>query len=250
MKKNLKLLKLTGIIFLSTSALLSYTAKAVTDWSGEGVINFTEDTSIPPVTPPGTTEPEITEPPVNTDPAPLKILSVSNLDFDSHVLLTDDSNKVFPAKAFVAAIADENGDPTEELITMPNFIRFQDKRGNVDEHFYQISTKITKEFTNGNNRIVAASLDYSNAMLVSGTNNATIPSQNVLSTSFEVTLEDSVEVLNNQEPGKGFGMFEIIFGEIDNGTADSSVNLKVPGENILRVGDYVGEVTWYITDAR
>lgn len=253
MKMTQKLCAAAMVATFGAAVLAPSIVLAAPEWSAEGTITFTEDTTEPPVTPPGITEPEITEPEVNPDNSPLRIVSVTPLNFASQQIAGNDSNKVYPATVFSAPKADEDGEPTEEMVDMPHFVRFLDRRADGEENHYTISAKITNQFTNTENadkELAGATIAYSNVTLVTGTNNATKPSSAVIKPSFELSVDDAATIVTQNEADKGYGVFEIMFGNLANNTAAKSVNLKVPGTNVIQAGEYVGEVTWFISDAR
>lgn len=248
--------KLMGAVLLATVsvglALPSVSKAAPGDNVGKGKINFTQDDSTNPTNlPPGESSGDpITEPTQNTEANPLKIVSVTDLDFDTHAIVSNDSDKTYDAKAFKTTTT--KGD---EAI-MPHFVRFQDIRSDADTNYYTISAELTKQFSNGKRVLEGATIDYKNVSLVTGTNEKTKPDVTVegtLAPTFNLALDNKETILTNEQEGKGFGVFELMFGDKAATTADpeayNSVTLNIPGDNLLKTGDYQAEVTWSITDA-
>lgn len=249
--------KLVGISLIAAVALGMVVPSAVKaapgDVTGKGKINFTQDTTTNPsnVEPGDSSGKEITEPTQNTEANPLKIVSVTDLDFNTHAILANDSDKSYDAKAFTTTYV---ADGTTAV--MPHFIRFQDVRSDVDTNYYTISAEMTKQFTNGTRVLNGATIDYKNVSLVTGTNTATMPSTSVAGTlvpTFELKLNQKETILTNKQVNKGFGVFELMFGDKAatkaNPASYNSVTLNVPGTNVLKTGEYQSEITWSITDA-
>ncbi|MEI5994479.1 WxL domain-containing protein [Candidatus Enterococcus mansonii] len=233
-------------------ALPSATKAAPGDVIGKGKITFTQDdTTNPTNLPPGeSTGPELTEPTQNTEANPLKIVSVTDLDFDSKAIVANDSDKTYDAKAFKTTTTDGTD------AVMPHFIRFQDVRADVDTNYHTVSAEMTKQFTNGTRVLDGATIDYKNVSLITGTNATTKPDTTVegaLKPTFNLALNQKETVLSNKQEGKGYGVFELMFGDKDATVANpdsyDSITLNIPGTNVLKTGEYEAEITWSITDA-
>lgn len=248
--------KLTGVALLLAVGLgisvPTISKAAPGDVVGKGNIKFTQDNSTNPSNvEPGESTGEINEPTQNTEANPLKIVSVTDLDFDTHAIVSNDANKTYDAKAFKTKFK-ENGNDT----VMPHFIRFQDVRAEKDTNFFTISAELTKQFTNGSRVLNGATIDYKDISLVTGTNHVTIPNTAVAGTlepTVSLALKQKKVILTNKQEGKGYGVFELMFGDKqktkDKPEAYNSVTLNIPGSNVLRTGEYQAEITWSITDA-
>ena len=233
-------------------ALPTVTKAAPGDTTGKGKINFTQDNSTNPsnVEPGESTGQEITEPTQNTEANALKIVSVTDMDFDTHAIVANDSDKSYDATAFETTYEDGT------KAVMPHFVRFQDVRADGDTNYYTVSAELTKQFTNGARVLDGATIAYKNVSLVTGTNMATLPDTTAAGTleqAFSLALNQKETVLTNKQEGKGYGVFELMFGDKDATKADptsyDAVTLNIPGTNVLKTGDYQAEITWSIADA-
>ncbi|MGX7352243.1 hypothetical protein RU97_GL002053 [Enterococcus canis] len=244
--------KIAGALLLSTLVLgvaMNSETKAAPEQTGEGKVEFTQNTDslTPPITPPGTNEPEIIEPEPNTDPIPLKIVSVTDMDFGMKDILADGQDQTYPVLPFEAATK-ENPD---ETVTMAHFVRYQDVRVDGEANRHSITAALTDQFDNGGTKLTGADLVYKNAHLMTANNTATMPSAAALQTTFQLKEDgEAVPVLSNTEEGKGFGVFDIAFGEYVEGTDYDGVDLNVPGATVKKAGIYTATVTWTIEDAR
>lgn len=242
MKTSHKLVGAALLAAVGVSVALPGATKAApeagSEFSGNGKIVFTKDNTSPTVEPPGKTGPEI-EGPANPADLDLKILYVSDLDFDQNELLTHGSVKTYDALPNEATVVADGS-----AMTTPNFVQFQDYRTEV-ENKYKISAAITQQFTNGTHVMDNAKLNYSNATWMSANNSATMPTSTIA--NFTVT-DTKADVVTVNEAGKGYGKHDIAFGGYDD-TAAKSVQLEIPGDVILAAGEYQAEITWYIEDA-
>ncbi|MBL1230303.1 WxL domain-containing protein [Enterococcus sp. BWB1-3] len=218
-----------------------------TDASGKGTVEFTTDTSTNPTNlPPGeSTGDPLTAPSQNPNPGTLKVVSVTDIDFDSHAIVANDSEKTYDALPF-----------TDGNQTTAHFVRFQDVRSDVASNYYTVKAALTSQFTNTamSSTLDGATLTYKNISLVTGTNAATLPTdavQEVTSLEFADDGSKAQVFVESNEDGKGFGVFEIMFDTTANAQADTydGVTLTVPGDNVLKAGQYQAEITWTIADA-
>ncbi|MFD2388655.1 WxL domain-containing protein [Enterococcus rivorum] len=208
------------------------------DVTSKGKIKFTQDDTVnPPNVGPGEGGEEIEEPTQNPAKLPLKIVSVTDLDFDTHKIVANDLDKKFNATAFKTKTKGEN--PKD--VILPHFVRFQDIRSDGENNHYTVSAKLTKQFSDGNKTLTGASIEYKNLSLVSGTNNATLPDtkDGALVNTFTLTEKGGPEtVFTNKQDGKGFGVFEIVFGDIkkpiENASDYENIVLTVPGDNVIK----------------
>lgn len=256
--------KLTSAILLGALGVgvaVASETKADDSQTGAGKVEFTQsiDESDGITLPPDTLEPEIslTEDDVipGTDPFQLKV--ITSLDFKTHnIVATDTTEKTYPVNVYTAAKADGTGD-----FDMPHFVRFRDYRAeDGQENFYKVTAKMTKDFTNGSS-VLNGTLNYKNVSLTSKTNEATMPEKDHADVtvkdnfSLNATNADAEEVLVQKQAGKGFGLFELMFGTYDHvnaatdGTYDD-IELVVPGSTLIKTGTYNAEITWTLEDAR
>ncbi|MHC5218127.1 WxL domain-containing protein [Enterococcus sp. LJL128] len=213
--------------------------------AGEGKINFTTDTSTNPTNlPPGqSTGTPMTEPTQNSNPGPLKIVSVTNMDFDTHKIVANDTDKSYDALPFT--------DPGTKQTTA-HFIRFQDIRADAatTNNWWTVTGEMTKQFQNtAGQTLDGATLDYKKISLVTGTNAATKPVAPATATQ-TLSLNNPVPFYTNREAGKGFGVFELMFDNNANAQAGTydGITLNVPGTNVLKATEYKAEITWTIAE--
>ncbi|WP_086351138.1 WxL domain-containing protein [Candidatus Enterococcus clewellii] len=215
------------------------------DWKGDGIVEFEKDTTPDTITPPDTDGPVLPYPPVNPDPADLKIVAVTPLDFEKHAILTDGSDQTYTVKAFNdAAFGD-----------MENFVEFKDVRS-VDENTYKIEAELTTQFANGSSVLTGSSIKYNNVRVSTNGSagaNALAP-EGVVTSPAALELGNKVTFLDNTSTTKGFGQYKLAFGQrglaaTDAGSPEQSVKLNVLGTNAKKVGTYKAEITWSITAA-
>lgn len=253
-----------NITKLTTAALLGALALGVVapianantepekEVTGKGVIRFDQSNpEIPEVTPPGKDEPEIDEPGINPDKGALMIVSVTDLDFDTHSIPVGNADREYFAKPFTTK---ETG--TEKDVTMAHFVRYMDIRADGQQNHHSITAQLTSPFThetNTNSTLEGASIIYNDISIlpVTPTPTAQVP-QNGVQTSVEISDEPVEIVNNNQDADGGRGLFDLVFGYDENDNYDDydSVSLKVPAAVNMQEGVYTGEVTWTIGDAR
>ncbi|MEI5993840.1 WxL domain-containing protein [Candidatus Enterococcus mansonii] len=250
MKTTHKLASAALLAAVGVALAIPSATKAATspNQTGKGNIEFQTDTSTNPSNlPPGESSgEELTEPTQNPDPSELKIVSVTDMDFDKHDILANDSEKTYKAVPF-----------TDGTQTVAHFVRFRDIRANVAENFYTIDVALTKQFTSTGtltSELTGAKLTYNNISLVTGTNSATLPTQAAVSSVTDLEFAEdgskSQTILTNKQSGKGFGVFELMFDTNENAKAGKDVydgvTLKVPGTNVLKSTNYEAEITWTI----
>lgn len=261
MKNSYKLAGAALLAAVGVGLTVPSVTKADPNVTSKGKVEFTQDTggttSETEVIPDPSTETPITEPTVNPDKSPLKIRSVTNLDFDTHEIVSNETSgdKVYPAKAFTTTKAG-----TTDAVKTSHFVSFQDVRQDTDTNFHAISAKITKQFTApatgtaAERKLDGATIAYKNAQLVTATNAGTQPSENTVTPTFTLNDIDTTTVYTNKEAGKGYGKFHLVFGdygELDDTKAKAydNVELHVPGTNVVKTGQYEAEITWSIVDA-
>lgn len=242
--------KLCGAALLSVVgiALAVPSATKANEVDGKGKINFTEDLTTNPSNyiPGESTGPILVEPTQDTTPAAMKIVSVTDLDFDTHAIVANDTDKSYSALPF--STKDTDG----KDVKVAHFIRYQDIRSDVANNYHTVSATLTQQFTNANlgTTLDGATIDYNNISLVTGTNNATLPNQPLATQTLE--LNTPVPFVENTTAGKGYGVFEIMFGTNDTAQAadtyKDTIVLNVPGTNVLKKGDYTAVVKWTIAD--
>ncbi|EOI06723.1 hypothetical protein UAY_00065 [Enterococcus moraviensis ATCC BAA-383] len=251
MKTTHKLASAALLAAVGVGLAMPSATKAAPEQKGKGNIEFQTDlTTNPTNLPPGESSgDELTEPTQNPDPSALKIVSVTDMDFDKHDIIANDSEKTYKALPF-----------TDGTQTTAHFVRFRDVRANVAENFYSISVALTKQFTSTGavaSELTGSKLTYNNVSLVTGTNSATLPTSAAVKAVSDLEFaEDGSKaqtMLTNDQKGKGFGVFELMFDTNENAKAGKDtydgVTLKVPGDNVLKEAKYEAEITWAITAA-
>lgn len=221
--------------------------KADTSVTEKGIVEFEKDTTKDTITPPDTDGPVLPYPPVNPDPADMKIVAVTPLNFEKHAILTDGSSQPYNVKAFNDA---SFGD-------MENFVEFKDVRS-LDENTYIIEAEMTKQFKKGNSELTGSTIKYNNVR-VSHNNSAgaiALAPENVVANPPALELNQKVTFLSHTDgtTGKGFGQYKLAFGNRSVaagqvGSPQQSVVLTVPGTVAKQVGTYTAEITWSITAA-
>ncbi|MBL1225820.1 WxL domain-containing protein [Enterococcus sp. BWR-S5] len=257
MKSSYKFASAALLAALGLGLAVASETKAYTqDEKGTGKIEFTQsiDSNDPNELslPPDTTEPYITltEPDVIPGTEELQLRVITSMDFDKHNLVaTDTAAKTWPVKAYSAEKLDGSGN-----FEMPHFVRFRDYRAeDGKENNYKISAAMTSQFKNGST-VLGGTLNYKNTKLTTTTNQQTLPSQAVVQSGGVFSLNpegDSVDVLIQNENGKGFGLFDLMFGEYSEITADGTtdaVTLSVPANTKIVKGTYTAEITWTLSD--
>lgn len=244
--------KLTTAALLGTMALgvVAPAAHAATDVVGKGHIEFKQEKpKNPDPTPGGEEGPEITKPTPNPDPNPLKIVSVTEMDFDINEVPVGNAEQTYGALPFEATPADGS-----EKFDTAHFVRYMDVRADGPENHHTVSAQLTKQFTHTNNTstLGAATLTYKNITLEAGNGTAdeNAPVSAVVTPEAVVGEGKQTPVISNTETGMGRGVFDIIFDKKDDYTTYDGVTLVVPAAVNMLTGVYTGEVTWTIADAR
>ncbi|MHC5228994.1 WxL domain-containing protein [Enterococcus sp. LJL99] len=260
MKNSYKLAGAALLAAVGVGLTVPSVTKADPNVTSKGKVEFTQDTNdtdTTEVTPDSSNPIPITEPTINPDKNPLKIRSVTDLDFDTHEIVSNETagDKVYPAKAFATTKVG-----TTDAVKTSHFVSFQDIRQDTDTNFHAISAKITKQFTApatgtaAERKLDGATIAYKNAHLMTSSNPGTQPSAATVTPTFTLNDTDTATVYTNKETGKGYGKFKLVFGEdgnLDDTKAEAydSVELHVPGTNVVKTGQYEAEITWSIVDA-
>jgi len=251
--KNITKLTTTALLGALALGVVAPAANAATEEvTGKGVIRFDQSNpEIPEVTPPGKDEPEIDEPGINPDKGALMIVSVTDLDFDTHSIPVGNADREYLAKPFTTKATG-----TEDDVTMAHFVRYMDIRADGQQNHHSIMAQLTSPFThetNASSTLEGASIFYDDISIlpVTPTPTAQVP-QTGVKTSVEISDEPVEIVNNNQDADGGRGLFDLVFGYDENDNYDNydSVSLKVPAAVNMQEGEYTGEVTWTIGDAR
>lgn len=255
---------LAVVAAITTGALAPIAANAETEaktLAGKGEVTYEEDndTNNPgdPEIPGGTeVDPDPDKNPdieINPTGGPITIDVVTNLTFPNQKIGVSPAPTKAKANPITLALTDGTS------VTRGNYVQWTDKRAGND-HKYQIKAAMTKQFTNGSNKLENATITYSNGFL-----NSEMPAANWPAARPELlTLtQDGVgEVVydNNKAEStgaQGLGTFYVEYGtsaadtkntlgETSTGLAGDSVELMVPaGQNIVK-GKYVADITWSI----
>lgn len=256
MKSTYKLASAALLASLGLGLAVASETKAYTqNETGTGKIEFTqtidENETGEITSPPNTTEPDISidESDVITGTEELQLRVITSMDFDKHDLVaTDTAAKTWPVKSYTADKLDGTG-----TFEMPHFVRFRDYRAeDGQENTYKISAAMTGEFMNGTTAL-GGTLNYKNTELVTTTNADTLPSQSVVQNGgvFALTPDGaSKDVVIQNETGKGYGLFDVMFGDYDeivDGKMDA-ITLSVPANTKIVKGTYTAEITWTLSD--
>lgn len=256
--------KLTTAALLGTMALgvVAPAAHAETspDVAGKGHIKFKQEKpENPDPTPGGEEGPEITEPKPNLDPNPLKIVSVTEMDFDTNEVPVGNAARSYDVLPFETTEVAPEGEEETPLKTA-HFVRYMDVRADGFENHHTIKAELTQQFAHNDHEgkfLDGATLLYKKITLEAekGTADTNTPSATAVKTEAEIKEGTQTTIVENKEAGKGRGVFDIIFDK----KADKSkytkedyrgVSLEVPAAVNMLTGVYTGEVTWTIEDAR
>lgn len=244
------------LALIGGSVALANTAYAAeegnpTEWTGLGKIKFREDDGgdDKPEDPDKETDPEnpIVKPPTNPVAGPLKVIAVTDLDFDVHQVTPAGANGwEYFAKG--ATIEYKDG----STATTANFVQFKDTRADNLPNTHTVSAKASK-FTNAEGaELKLAELTFTNIKLVNKADasqvidaEGKVPTTNNLMT--DGTTPTTFVTQDDEE--KGFGQFILQFG--DQTTMDESVKLSIPSANKLSTSsEYTSTITWTIATAR
>lgn len=260
MKNSYKLAGAALLAAVGVGLTVPTVTKADPNVTSNGKVEFTQesDTDITIVIPDSSSQVPITEPPANEDGGPLKIRAVTDLDFDTHEILSNESQstKVYYAKPFATTVVG-----TGEAVQTSHFVAFQDIRQDTDTNYHEISAKITKQFTapasgtSAERTLDGATITYKNASIVTATNPSTKPLDSSIQDTLTIDANDSALIYKNITPGLGYGKFNLVFGPSgtltdEQAKAYDSVQLEIPGKNVVKTGEYVAEITWSIGDTK
>lgn len=257
-----KLCSVAVVTAIAAGALAPVAANAdVKTLGGTGKVTYEEDTTSnkpedpeledgKDIDPDDKKNPDIE---INKDGGPITIDVVSNLTFaNQKVGVSPEATKVM-ANPVTLNLTDGS------TITRGNYVQWTDKRAGND-HKYQIKAAMTKQFTNGSNKLENATISYSNGLLNSVMAEANWPKTRPLAFVLDQGGEGKMVLDNNTAEStgaRGLGTFTTEFGtstaEVKNkldepstGLADSSVELTIPaGQNIV-TGTYTADITWSI----
>ncbi|WP_430603169.1 hypothetical protein IGJ02_000525 [Enterococcus sp. DIV0724b] len=253
--------KLCGATLLAATGValaMPNTTKA-NDLDGSGHIEFTYNTDEDPIiTDPGnSTGTTITTGITTTNPGPMGIIGISPLDFDSHDILTSQTQRDYKALLITA-----NPDSTEEdkatntgKFDMQNAVWFQDLRA-TDSRPYQLTAKISENFkekTSGT-YLKGANITYKNINVTSTADPSLKPVEKSgtvkLIAGDGATAGGSEIFVDNRDAaeGVGYGKFELNFGLHSDGTAEEAVMLNIPSTTAIGEGDYSAKITWTMAD--
>lgn len=219
-------------------------------YKSEGTITYIQGNPPPIVTPPGSEGPEITEPGVNPTTGPLMIIAATPIDFGVQETTTVAKN--YFASDFQTSIKNS----PEDVITTENFVKFRDLRA-TDDHRYKIYAQMTKQFTQNSSQLKGAVLSYSNLRLMTTTANMeNMPGEDEMMLAEKFDLVPGIDgvsggekeiVFENESAEKGFGIYDIAFGEYKKNSTQS-IKLAVPGNLPIIKGQYEAEITWTMSD--
>ncbi|MCD1025378.1 WxL domain-containing protein [Enterococcus sp. SMC-9] len=256
--------KLTTAALLGTMALgvVAPAAHAATDVAGKGYIEFKQEKpENPDPTPGGEDGPEITEPTPNPDPNPLKIVSVTEMDFDINEVPVGNAARSYDVLPFETTKVAPEGEEETPLKTA-HFVRYMDVRADGFENHHTIKAELTQQFAHNDHSekfLDGATLLYKKITLEAGNGTAdtNTPSASAVEDAASAEIKEGTQttIVENKEAGKGRGVFDIIFDKKDDESKYTKkdykgVSLEVPAAVNMLTGVYTGEVTWTIEDAR
>lgn len=183
---------------------------------------------------PDNQNPAAPENPDGTDPqaptaGPLSIDFASSLDFGTQKISTTD--------AIYNAAAQKYSNGT----TGTNYVQVTDNRGT--DAGWNLSVKQVAQFNDGTNALDGAALLFTNGNLVTNGKGAT-PS--LFSNKFALVPGTATSIVD-AAAGQGQGTWAERFG--DTATADSSIQLSVPGSTTKRANQYTSTLEWTLAQA-
>lgn len=192
----------------------------------------------------------------NKEKGPIKVESVTHLDFGEIETTAKTIEK------YSAAI-ETSGGKRGAMVT------FADVRSDV--YGYKLQAQLTQPFTSGSNVLNGATISYKNAIVKPETDNTNTPGKFKDGAAFELgsgedgKTPNAVEVFVAEEAGKeGKGRYSLEYGQSDDfkalpttigqglaGSAEESVKLTVPMKTASNMakGVYEAKVTWSIVTA-
>lgn len=241
-KTHITSLALLALIGAGLVAPAAAHADALTH-EGTGKIIYKDSEVVPPVVDPEDPEEPIDEPDPNPEVGPLMMIGISPLDFGTQDIDTFTAAQEYYATPFTTT---QTNDGTE--VTRPNFVQFRDLRGGANENNWTISANLTQQFTADDGSVLnGATLEYANGHLENFDAASTYTPTNTTVGTFDLTEDGgATEVLAQAEAGKGYGNYNILFG--DDTTAGDSIKLTVPANVRLTAAEYTAEITWTIAD--
>ncbi|MHC5228243.1 WxL domain-containing protein [Enterococcus sp. LJL99] len=167
---------------------------------------------------------------------PLSINYVSNLRFGNQKAQGNDA--VYRVKP------DQVIDDKESVIEVPNYIQITDNRGtNVG---WRLTVKQNGAFKNGSNSLTGTELVFTNPTLSAKSGKAdTAPTTN---STFTLTAAGQEALVMEAKAGHGMGTWIDRFGET-NQQAQSSIQLKIPGDSKKVAGFYKTSLVWTLSDS-
>lgn len=256
-KTHITSLALLALIGAGLVAPAAAHADALTH-EGTGKIIYEDAKESPDVTDPDDPDRPIDQPEPNPQAGPLMIIGISPLDFGTQEIDTFTSAQEYYAKPFDTTqkelvTNDEDGNPVtlpEEAVTVPNFVQFRDLRGGDNANNWTISANLTKQFiADDGSELDGATLEYTNGKLKNFDSTSEYTPTNTTVGTFGLTEDGgATEVLSQSEAGKGYGNYNIVFGEVADGSAAESIKLTVPANVRLAATEYTAEITWTIAD--
>ncbi|MEI5994539.1 WxL domain-containing protein [Candidatus Enterococcus mansonii] len=247
---------------ITLGALAPIAANAETEAKplvGKGEVTYEEDNGKnepgDPENPDGTKvdpgeNPDIT---INPDGGPITIDVVSNLIFPNQKIGVSPTATKTKANPVTLTLTDGT------TVTRGNYVQWTDKRAGND-HKYQIKAAMTKQFTNGSNKLENATISYANGFL-----NSNMPAANwpaARPEAFVLTQDGTSKLVYDNNTAEstgaqGLGTFYTEFGtsaadtknglgEASTGLAGDSVELTVPAGQSIVKGKYIADITWSI----
>ncbi|MBP1046525.1 WxL domain-containing protein [Enterococcus sp. BWM-S5] len=229
------------------------TTKAVDTKTGTGHIGFTvntdpTDTSGVVPTDPGVTDgTTITNIPSVVNPGSFGIIAITPLEFETHDVLTANTQRDYNASFFHANQG--TTDSNYPAFDVQNFVKYQDLR-TMETHAYKLSATLTQNFkdTASGVELKGANITYKEANLTQTGDAALTPNASDVTTQGTIsTASPTFDFIKNQgADGKGYGQFELNFGDKTSG--DKAVTLNIPASSAIGAGDYNAVITWTLSE--
>lgn len=235
----------TSVVAVALGLTLVAPSALAASLTGNGTINYTEDTSVTKPVDPENPDEDIDEIDpgegnTNTTPGSLTVDFVSHLKFGDNVVTTEEG-KYYAAPTNIGT--------TDAPELRGNFVQITDKRA-ADKRGdgWKLTAELTEQFTAGALKLDGATLNYANAFV--NTKDGNDLADVAAFTLAEGTAVDvlSADVTDAADKDKGWGTYTIEFGRPDTATMDKSVELTVPKTVQMAAETYTAEITWTIAE--
>ncbi|MGC6769561.1 WxL domain-containing protein [Enterococcus sp. LJL51] len=245
MKLTRKVLSAALLAGLGVALVAPNAVKAVDDVKDSNAdIEFTKNTSEPPLTPPTTSDSEPITGLTTHSVDEFGIRAVTPLDFDKHAATVGVSGEYW-------ALPFKDGGREIE-----NFVAIKDIRSTLDQK-WKLSGRLKEQFkgsVSGTDKYLdGASITYTNMNLAAdGVDPALQPTAMIFGngSGTQVLSEGAATVpfAQNTEEDKGKGYYFLTFGDDAQGTAGSSIKMNIPSSTNIFNTKYTATIEWTLSE--